>query len=105
MEEKVDYLYSREPHTAFVREEQILDLDNQVESPTQKVFLANLKNAELLTLDGTGATIWDLLDNPISKGQLLEYLSEIFQEDLGVIEKPVIEFLDYLTNKGFIRFE
>jgi hypothetical protein len=51
---------------------------------------------EPVTLPGTGAAVWDLLEEPATLGQLVETLSEVYGGQPSTIAHDVAALLDEL---------
>lgn len=59
--------------------------------------------AEPLTLVGTGAALWDLLEAPSSTDALVAALADRFGADPGTVEADLLPVLDQLAELGAIR--
>jgi hypothetical protein len=54
------------------------------------------------TLPGTGAIVWDLLEEPTSLAELVATLAEAFEEDPAVVEHDVSALLAELEDLGAV---
>ena len=57
---------------------------------------------EPLTLPGTGAIVWDLLEEPASLVELIATLAEAYGEDPAVVEHDVTNLLAELETLGAV---
>jgi hypothetical protein len=57
---------------------------------------------EPLTLPGTGAAVWDLLEEPASLAELVAALAEVYEEDPAVVELDVTTLLAELEDLGAV---
>ena len=55
------------------------------------VILLPVGADEPITLPGTGAAVWDLLEEPASLDELVATLAEAYEEDPAVVEHDVID--------------
>ena len=55
-----------------------------------------------MTLPGTGAAVWDLLEEPASLAELVAALAEAYEEDPAVVEHDVRALLDELESLGAV---
>jgi coenzyme PQQ synthesis protein D (PqqD) len=57
---------------------------------------------EPLTLPGTGASVWDLLEEPASLAELVAILADAYEEAPAVIEHDVRALLAELESLGAV---
>jgi hypothetical protein len=55
-----------------------------------------------LTLPGTGASVWDLLEEPTTLAELVATLAEAYDTDPAVVEHDVLELLSELEELGAV---
>jgi hypothetical protein len=58
-----------------------------------------------LTLPGTGASVWDLLEEPATLTQLVATLAEVYEEDPAVVEQDVRALLAELEDLGAVAHD
>jgi hypothetical protein len=62
------------------------------------VILLPVGADEPVTLPGTGAIVWDLLEEPATLPELVATLAEAYEEDPAVVEHDVVALLTELEN-------
>ncbi len=55
-----------------------------------------------MTLPGTGASVWDLLEEPASLAELVAILADAYEEDPTVVEHDVRTLLTELEGLGAV---
>ena len=55
-----------------------------------------------VTLPGTGASVWDLLEEPASVAELVTVLAEAYDEDPAVVDHDVRALLAELESLGAV---
>ena len=55
-----------------------------------------------VTLPGTGASVWDLLEEPASLAELVTVLAEAYDEDPAVVDHDVRALLAELESLGAV---
>jgi Coenzyme PQQ synthesis protein D (PqqD) len=58
-----------------------------------------------LTLPGTGAIVWDLLEEPATLAELVATLAEAFEEDPAVVEHDVSTLLAELEDLAAVSHD
>jgi hypothetical protein len=58
-----------------------------------------------LTMPGTGAAVWDLLEEPASLAELVVILAEAFDADPAVVEHDVATLLAELEDLGAVTHD
>ena len=66
------------------------------------VILLHVGADDPLTLPGTGAAVWDLLEEPASLAELVALLAEAYEEDPAVVEHDVTTLLTDLEALGAV---
>lgn len=94
--------YSFAPHVAFfLQEPSEQELEGQ-----PKFFIADLKNSDIMVLNGTGVFVGEALTaGPQSAKEIAETLSELFEVDPSEILEDIQAFLDNMMSKGFLVSE
>ena len=57
---------------------------------------------EPMTLPGTGAAVWDLLEEPATLPELVAILADAYDEDPPVVDRDVRELLAELETLGAV---
>lgn len=57
---------------------------------------------EVVVMEGSGQLIWDLLEHPISEGDLVATLSDAFDESADQLRPDVLAFLTELSSAGLV---
>lgn len=78
------------PQTVFIQE-----IDSEV-------ILLDTQTQEYFSLNGVGKDIVELLSKNLSKDEIIEELSNIYEVDNPQIEKDLLNFLKALEKKGLI---
>jgi hypothetical protein len=78
------------PQTVFIQE-----IDSEV-------ILLDTQTQEYFSLNGVGKDIVELLSKNLSKDEIIEELSNIYEVDKPQIEKDLLNFLKALEKKGLI---
>lgn len=68
----------------------------------EEIVLMDLGNGDFFSLTGTAAEIWTLLDDTAGKEGIIAALSERHDVEAEAIQEDVEQFLDQLTEAGFI---
>jgi hypothetical protein len=58
-----------------------------------------------VTLPGTGASVWDLLEEPASLAELVAILADAYDADAGVVEHDVRALLAELESLGAVTHD
>ena len=66
------------------------------------VILLPVGAEEPMTLPGTGASVWDLLEEPASLAELVAILADAYEEAPAVIEHDVRALLAELESLGAV---
>lgn len=67
-----------------------------------ETIILNLKDSTYYHLDGVGARIWELVQEPKIVGELIHVLLSEYNVSPHVCAEQLREFLDTLKNKGLI---
>ena len=78
------------PQTVFIQE-----IDSEV-------ILLDTQTQEYFSLNGVGKDIVELLSKNLSKDEIIEELSNIYEVDKPQIEKDLLNFLKKKKKKGLI---
>ena len=81
------------PQTVFIQE-----IDSEV-------ILLDTQTQEYFSLNGVGKDIVELLSKNLSKDEIIEELSNIYEVDKPQIEKDLLNFLKALEEKGLITID
>lgn len=92
-------VYSRSPYSAFVYNE---EFEEKV-GDSSITYVANLLTSEIIVLEGTGAIIWEMLDQPMREHQLLEKIAMAYQQTPETVKEPTHSFLELLTSHGLLE--
>ena len=68
----------------------------------QEIVIMTLDSGEFLSLSGTAATIWRLIDGSRDRDSLLAALTEQYGGDQGAITADVDAFLRQLSEAGLV---
>ena len=60
---------------------------------------------EPITLPGTGAAVWDLLEEPATLAELVALLADVYDEDPTVVEHDVQTLLGELKGLGAVAHD
>jgi hypothetical protein len=60
------------------------------------VILFPVGAEEPVTMPGTGAVVWDLLEEPATLAELVDTLADVYGEDAATIEHDVAALLEQL---------
>lgn len=66
----------------------------------RRVVLLPTGCAEPIVLDGIGRLVWELLDEPTAREDLVDVLGEHFDEPRDQVEVDLEPFLEELTGSG-----
>jgi hypothetical protein len=69
----------------------------------ESLVLFHPTTERLLTLNASGARIWELLSEGVDAGQLVDRLADEFEGHESVIRQEVMEFLSQLESEQVIR--
>jgi hypothetical protein len=58
----------------------------------------------IYTLNEVGSRIWQLIDTPITVGQIVETLSREYEVAAECARRDVVEFLELLSRRGLIQW-
>ena len=64
--------------------------------------LIDLQTGDAYFLDGTGGAIWELLEEPITVGELVGRLAELYATPAERISRDLGGYLDTLVSRGAI---
>ncbi len=67
--------------------------------------MVDFESGKYFMLRGTANDIWELLQNQTSSQQIIEELLKEYDVDRDTCEKSVVEFLEKLSERGFIRLD
>lgn len=67
--------------------------------------MVDFESGKYFMLRGTANDIWELLQNQTSSQQIIEELLKEYDVDRDTCEKSVLEFLEKLSERGFIRLD
>ncbi len=81
------------PQTVFIQE-----IDGEV-------ILLDTQTQEYFSLNGVGKTILSLISENLSKEEIVEELSNIYEVDKPQIEKDLSNFIEALKAKGLITID
>ena len=68
-----------------------------------EAVILGMESGKYIGLNEIGTEIWSRLDRPVKVAELISALTEIYDEDPGIITEQVLEFLNGLQNKSLIR--
>lgn len=89
-------LYQRSQSVAFV-----LGYDN-VDSPDDATYVANLQTSDIAILNGPSAVIWEILEKPTSSESLIAEIKDIYMVSRETVAPSIINFLEEMKNRGLI---
>jgi hypothetical protein len=69
----------------------------------EETVLLRIQNGEYYGLDQTGSRIWQLIEKPISFGQIIDTLVAEYNVSRTACENDVVEFLKGLYENKLIR--
>lgn len=67
----------------------------------EKVMI-DFETGKYFMLKGSANDIWEVLEDGISVGQIVEKLLTIYDVERGVCETSVNDFMETLVNNGFV---
>ena len=68
-----------------------------------RVALATPGDSEVMVLADTAAVTWALLADPIAEDEIVAILAEGFGEDVEVVRRSVVPFIERLRELGAAR--
>ncbi|MEX3611270.1 PqqD family protein [Rothia sp. LK2588] len=83
-------------HTAFVVEDQENDAADTV------IHIAHLDEPNIVMVQGSGSTMWELLSEPMTMGRLTERVAEIYGEDVATVAPGVQQFVESLVAQDLV---
>lgn len=92
-------MYRKRDSTAFIysTEAAITDADNE------QLYVADLENSQIYTLNGVGLVIWELLNSPMTGESIISEMSHIYGVEREIIADSIFAFLNSLSNQGLIE--
>ena len=90
-------LYQRSQSVAFV-----MGYDN-IDSPDDFIYVANLKTSDIAVLNGPSAVIWEILEKPTSSESLIAEIKDIYMVPQETVAPSIINFLEEMKNRGLIQ--
>jgi hypothetical protein len=69
----------------------------------EETVLLSIQNSQYYGLRQTGSRVWQLIEKPISLGQIIDILVMEYKVSRTECENDVLEFLDGLQEKNLIR--
>jgi hypothetical protein len=67
-----------------------------------EVVLVNLRTNHIYSLNATGSRVWELLDQPRSRDEVVDALVEEFEVDRGTLERETDELLSSLHEANLV---
>ena len=83
-------------HTAFVIE------DQENEAADTVIHIAHLDAPNIVMVQGSGSTMWELLSEPMTLGRLTERVAEIYWEDVATVAPGVQQFVESLVAQDLV---
>lgn len=71
----------------------------------EEAALLNLKDGVYYGLNPVGARIWNLLQKPITAGEILEVIIEEYDVEKDVAQADLMELLEQLLEKELVKVE
>ncbi|OPX60341.1 MAG: hypothetical protein A4E25_00626 [Methanobacterium sp. PtaB.Bin024] len=68
-----------------------------------EVVILGLDDGLYYGLDSVGAFVWDLIKEPVAVGEILENISNEYEDVPNTFKKDLMIFLDELLEKGLIE--
>ncbi|HSK48290.1 MAG TPA: PqqD family protein [Coriobacteriia bacterium] len=70
-----------------------------------EMIVVSATTANILSLNGTGAFVWERLDGEKSIGAIAAELAEAYEVSRDEAEEHVSEFLGSLHDEGLVKYE
>jgi len=71
----------------------------------EEAALLNLKDGVYYGLNPVGARIWNLLQKPITAGEILEVIIEEYDVEKDIAQADLMELLEQLLEKELVKVE
>jgi hypothetical protein len=68
-----------------------------------EAVILGMESGKYIGLNEIGTEIWSRLEHPVKVTELIMALTELYDEDHGIISEQVLEFLNSLQEKSLIR--
>lgn len=67
-----------------------------------EIVLLSIEQGKYFGMDRVGSRIWELIEHPISVGDLTEHLQQKFEVEPDECERDVVEFLEQLAERNLL---
>ena len=68
-----------------------------------EMVLINTKAGEVITLNETGADIWERIDGKKNVGEILDELAQLYDVERNELERDVKNFIEDLLDAGILE--